>query len=237
MKKLTLGIIALTVSASVYGQTWSGSTLATGNAYRSGNVGIGTVTSPLAYLHVQTPSGMQLKLERSNSGHNNTLSVFITSGSGINAGSVFFQCENPLGTSDMVFKPTPSLTAMLIRANGKVLIGDPGTVNTTTATDYKLYVQTGILTEKVKVALASSANWADFVFDKNYKLLSLPEVESYIKANNHLPGIPSADEVVASGLDLAAMDAKLLQKIEELWLHVIELKKENELMKEQLKKD
>ncbi len=126
---------------------------------------------------------------------------------------------------------------MLIRANGKVLIGDPGTINTTTTTDYKLYVQTGILTEKVKVALSSSANWADFVFDKNYKLLSLPEVESYIKENKHLPGIPSADEVVANGLDLAAMDAKLLQKIEELWLHVIELKKENELLKEQLKKD
>ncbi len=104
MKKLTLGIIALTVSASVYGQTWSGSTLATGNAYRSGSVGIGTVTSPAAYLHIQTPSGYQFKLERSNSGHNNTLGIFITSGSGINAGSVFFQCDNPLGTSDMVFK-------------------------------------------------------------------------------------------------------------------------------------
>ncbi|MES2134177.1 MAG: TMF family protein, partial [Bacteroidota bacterium] len=226
------GIIALTVSASVYGQTWSGSTLATGNAYRSGSVGIGTVTSPTAYLHIQSPSGYQFKLERSNSGHNNALGIFITSGTGINAGSVFFQCDNPLGTSDMVFKPTPSVTGMLIRANGKVLIGDPGTINTTTTTDYKLYVQTGILTERVKVAISTTSNWSDFVFDKNYKLLSLPEVESYIKANKHLPGIPSAEEVVANGVDLAEMDARLLQKIEELTLHIISLEKEINNLKE-----
>lgn len=236
MKK-TLVILAVALSASVSGQTWLGSATSTGNAYRGGNVGIGTITSPTAYLHIQSPSGYQFRLERSNSGHNNLLGIFITSGTGINAGSVFFQCDNPLGTSDMVFKPTPTVTGLLIRANGKVLIGDPATINTTTTTDYKLYVQTGILTEKVKVALSSSANWADFVFDKNYKLQPLTEVESYIKANKHLPGIPSADEVVASGLDLAEMDAKLLQKIEELWLHVIDLKKENELLKQQLKKD
>lgn len=236
MKKIVLSVLALTAFSSMHAQTWAGSLTSTGNAYRNGNVGIGTTTSPSAWMHIQSTSGYQFKLERANSSHNNTLGIFITNGNGLGAGSVFFQCTNPLGVSDMVFQPTPTVTGFVIRPNGKILMGDPATINTNTTNDYKLYVQTGILTEKVKVSLSSSANWADFVFDKNYKLQSLPQVESYIKEHKHLPGIPSADEVVASGLDLAEMDAKLLQKIEELWLHVIDLKKENELLKEQLKK-
>jgi Leucine-rich repeat (LRR) protein len=76
--------------------------------------------------------------------------------------------------------------------------------------------------------------WSDFVFDKGYKLRPLKEVESFIKTNGHLPEIPSAKEVAKEGIDLGAMDAKLLQKVEELTLYVIELKKENELMKKEI---
>ncbi len=116
----------------------------------------------------------------------------------------------------------------------KVEIGNYVITNMTTPGDYGLYVAKGILTEKVKVAVATSANWADYVFNKDYKLLSLGEVEKYVKKNKHLPGVPSADEVVKEGVDVVAMDAKLLQKIEELTLYMIEMKKENEVLKKRV---
>jgi trimeric autotransporter adhesin len=117
---------------------------------------------------------------------------------------------------------------------GKLVVGNVNGGSPSTPVGYSLYVAQGILTEKVKVAVASSGNWADYVFDKNYKLLSLGEVESYIQKNKHLPGVPSAEEVVKEGIDMATMDAKLLEKIEELTLYMIELKKENEVMKKEI---
>ena len=102
---------------------------------------------------------------------------------------------------------------------------------------YKLFVSEGILSEKFKCAIKTTDNWSDFVFAPGYKLMSLDSVGKFINENKHLPGIPTADEVVKNGLDLAKMDATLLQKIEELTLYVIQLKKENELIrKEFLKK-
>ncbi len=98
---------------------------------------------------------------------------------------------------------------------------------------YSLYVELGILTEKVKVALKTSGNWADYVFEPGYRLKPLHEVESFIKNNGHLPDFPSASELVKEGIDLAAMDARLLAKIEELTLYIIELKKEMDLLKKQ----
>lgn len=122
--------------------------------------------------------------------------------------------------------PTADLTV-----NGSCLIGDPATISLPAlGTGYKLYVQTGILTEKVKVAVETTTDWADYVFEKNYKMMPLSDVESYVKKNKHLPGVPSAEEVVKEGVDLTKMDAKLLEKIEELTLYVIELEKKiNEL--------
>lgn len=101
---------------------------------------------------------------------------------------------------------------------------------------YKLYVQDGILTEKVKVALSSDpTNWSDFVFDENYDLKPLSEVEKFIKKNKHLPEIPSTEEIHKEGLDLAQMDAKLLQKVEELTLYVIQQQKEIQQLKSKIK--
>lgn len=99
---------------------------------------------------------------------------------------------------------------------------------------YKLYVETGILTEKVKVAVKTTADWMDKVFEPNYQLLSLDSVQSYTKENKHLPGMPSADDVVANGIDVAQMDALLLQQIEELWLQLMILKKENEELRNEI---
>jgi hypothetical protein len=72
------------------------------------------------------------------------------------------------------------------------------------------------------------------VFDKDYNLPGITETEDFIKANQHLPGIPSAEEMQQNGINLGEMQIKLLQKIEELTLYVIELKKENEEMKEEI---
>lgn len=92
---------------------------------------------------------------------------------------------------------------------------------------YRLYVKDGILTEKVKVAIENTADWSDYVFDPNYQLMPLNELKTFINQNCHLPNVPSANEVVNNGIDLAKMDAVLLEKIEELYLYVIELKEEN----------
>jgi trimeric autotransporter adhesin len=99
---------------------------------------------------------------------------------------------------------------------------------------YGMYVTDGILTEKVKVAIKNSSDWADYVFNKDYKKMSLTEVEKYISINKHLPNIPSAAEMVSEGNDLAKTDAKLLAKIEELTLYMIDMKKENAQMKRQI---
>jgi hypothetical protein len=90
---------------------------------------------------------------------------------------------------------------------------------------YKMAIGGGILTEKVRVATNGTTFWADFVFDKNYKLRPLSEVETYIKSNNHLPEIPSTADVTKNGIDLAETQALLLQKVEELTLYVIEQNK------------
>ncbi len=66
---------------------------------------------------------------------------------------------------------------------------------------------------------------------------SLSEIESFVKKNKHLPNIPSASEVANNGVEIGDMQAKLLQKIEELTLHLIQLKKENEEIKKLLKKE
>jgi hypothetical protein len=76
---------------------------------------------------------------------------------------------------------------------------------------------------------------ADFVFEEDYDLKKLEEIEVYIKENKHLPEIPSAKEMEKNGLDLAEMDIKLLQKIEELTLYLIELNKKTKEQSEKIK--
>tara|TARA_Y100000782_G_scaffold115327_1_gene156996 strand:- start:1598 stop:2719 length:1122 start_codon:yes stop_codon:yes gene_type:complete len=117
-----------------------------------------------------------------------------------------------------------------ILANGKVAVGALD-MDLDTDNDYLLYVETGILTEKVKVAVKNSTDWSDFVFTQDYKLRSLSEVSTYIDNNGHLPDVPSAEDMVQQGLDVAKMDALLLQKIEELTLYVIELNNEIDRLK------
>lgn len=96
---------------------------------------------------------------------------------------------------------------------------------------YTLAVKGKIITEELKIRLYST--WPDYVFTKDYNLMPLKEVEQFIQKNGHLPNIPSAAEVAESGFETGEMNAKLLEKIEELTLHMIELeKKVDQLTKE-----
>jgi hypothetical protein len=76
-----------------------------------------------------------------------------------------------------------------------------------------------------EAAVTTATNWADFVFKEDYRLPSIKEVENQIKENGTLPNIPSAKSVKEQGYSLSDMDAKLLQKIEELTLYIIQLEK------------
>jgi hypothetical protein len=119
-------------------------------------------------------------------------------------------------------------SAFIVYGNGKTQIGwnkpDPSGLSA----NAMLSVMGGILAHEVRISKSQGThwNWPDFVFEKNYKLMPLSEVESYVAKNKHLPGVLSEAEVNDKGLDLAEINAQLLQKVEELYLHTIELKKQ-----------
>lgn len=126
-----------------------------------------------------------------------------------------------LGSNSLIFNTATAAGNI----GGRVYIGnqtifDNSSFGTATG-NYKLYVEGGILADKAKVALRSSSEWKDDVFNTDYSLMPLKEVEAFIEANKHLPGIESAEELVKSGLDLGTMQAKQMGKIEELTLYAI----------------
>ena len=116
-------------------------------------------------------------------------------------------------------------TGLMIQANGNVGIG-------TTNPQYKLDVKGQI--RATEVLVQGVDQFADFVFDKDYRLPSLHEVNTFIQDNGHLPGIPSAQEVKDKGMSLVEMQVKLLQKVEELTLYSIRQQEEIKALKDEL---
>jgi hypothetical protein len=83
--------------------------------------------------------------------------------------------------------------------------------------------------------IVTNAPWSDYVFRPGYRLRSLAELKAFIQANHHLPDIPTEAEVKAQGVSVGEMQAKLLAKIEELTLHIIQLEEKNEHLEQQVR--
>lgn len=114
-------------------------------------------------------------------------------------------------------------------ATGQILLGNSEPTGYIFKGTRSLNVLGGILTDSLRVALSSS--WADYVFSNQYNLMSLKELEEFIKINKHLPNIPSDAEVKANGVEVATTQIKLLEKIEELTLYILQQQKEIEEQK------
>lgn len=231
--RLLLGLVSfLILSISVDAQTWSPTApnLMSTDATRL-SVGSSAINPG---VHVQFPNqfvfrcgsgysiiGKNYKIQAGEwrraltTGNNRSSAIAFSQGGHIN-----FYTQNNInnGTFADFWK-----VSMRIHQNGKVGIGTGFPM----VGDYKLYVGTGILTEKVKVASVGTADWADYVFEADYDLNTIEEVAAFVEANNHLPNVPSAKEVEANGVEMVKMDATLLRQVEELWLHTIELNKAN----------
>ncbi|MBV6640781.1 MAG: LamG domain-containing protein [Cyclobacteriaceae bacterium] len=116
------------------------------------------------------------------------------------------------------YVPTPELCGNLYCDENRVGIG-----TSVVPEEYMLAINGMVLSEGVKVQLKS--DWPDYVFSEGYDLMNLGDLEKYIVENNKLPGVPKEIEVKESGHDLQLIDIKLLEKVEELTLYIIEMDK------------
>jgi hypothetical protein len=119
---------------------------------------------------------------------------------------------------------------VVVRPDGKMVLGSP--TGTAPAGNHLLAVKGRIAATEFSVTAVAA--WPDYVFAPGYQLKSLEETEAFIKQNRHLPNIPAASVVEKEGFDLADMQKRLIEKVEELTLHLIEANKEIQLLKKQM---
>lgn len=180
-----------------------------------GQIGIG-ITSPTSKLHIYGNSGSLLKVE--NNLKSDAGIEFKTSLANFKIGAGVGSATN----SFVIYDLKSNKNRMMINSTGQIGI------NTTTMGNHKLAVNGSIGAREINVDLH---DWPDFVFDEGYDQLPILELDKYIKKHNHLPNIPSEKEVLENGINVGEMNAKLLQKIEELTLYMIEQNKEIEKLK------
>lgn len=181
------------------------------NYDKTGMVGIGNVTDPQAKLHILADEGEEatILLETRNWDDGESSSLFLgSSESGITANS----------SNGMTFHSEGNY---IFNSGGKVGINTTNFVG-----DYSLYVENGIITDEVMVK--HPTQWYDNVFEEDYKLRSIHDLNNFIKLNKHLPDIPAEKDVKKNGINLGEMDALLLKKIEELTIYIIQLEKKVE---------
>ena len=176
----------------------------------NGNLGVGT-TTPAEKLSLYTAGNTKVVTQYGNG----TGSGFSVGMSTEGNGSIWHTAAKVISFG------TSNAERMRIHSNGNIGIG-------TASPDYKLDVVGNVRAHSVQI---STAKTADFVFEKDYPLMSLSEVESFITANKHLPEVAPASEMIEKGIDMAEMQIKLLQKVEELTLYAIQQQKEIEELK------
>lgn len=180
-----------------------------------GNVGIGTASPlPNSKFTLQTDGDYATAMTIRNPSGSASFETYI--GGPINGNTISLGTQGDMPIA--IF--TNGANRMFISSAGNVGIG---TDNPT----YKLSVNGNIRSKEVVV----EAGWADYVFANDYKLKTLDEVENFIRQHHHLPNIPSAEEIEKNGLHIGDVQKRMMEKIEELTLYVIDLKKEMEMLK------
>ncbi|MGJ1364227.1 hypothetical protein [Sphingobacterium spiritivorum] len=116
-------------------------------------------------------------------------------------------------------KPLSSSKNLMVSGAGNHYISNGNLGIGTTTPREKLSVNGNIRAKEIKV---ETANWPDYVFEEDYQLTPLPEIETFIKTNKHLPDIPSAQKIAEEGLSVGEMNKLMMKKIEELTLYLIE---------------
>jgi len=194
--------------------------------YVNGNVGIGT-TTPITTLQVQNANTSYAStLVLKNTANHIAARAGITLENDNGSQTMFYkQASGNSDANDLILYSSAGDTRVYTSGAERFRITNAGNIGigTTDTKGYKLAVAGNMIAESVKVQLKGS--WADYVFEDDYKLKTLEETEAFVKKNKHLPEIPSAAEVKNNGVDLGEMNVRLLQKIEELTLQVIELNK------------
>lgn len=217
------------------------------NTYLGNFTGRGASSSPGSVSNVGIGSGV---MDDITSAHENTV-IGYNAGGALTTGShnvlIGYNAGSTLTTADSVLYISNSSGIPLIYGNFSTARIGLGTTSPLAKLDIKTSLdtlpaivvknQSDVVNFRVRgngyveardFYVKTGTIFPDYVFEKDYDLKSLSEVEKYITDNKHLPDVPSASEIKNSGLNLADMDATLLKKIEELTLYIIELKKENE---------
>jgi hypothetical protein len=185
---------------------------------QNGNVGIGTTTPS----NVQ---GWHRVLDVSGTNHSKILATAVNSTYKV---GIFAHDPSWYGGGGLVGTESNHNLFFITNYDAKMMIGTNGNVGIgTTTPDAKLAVKGTIHTQEVRVDL-NGAVAPDYVFESDYSLMPLDELKTYLDTNKHLPEVPSAKEMEANGVNLKEMNLLLLKKVEELTLHVIELKKRDD---------
>ncbi len=233
-KQILISLIFFSSTLTINAQNWSGSSDINGNLWRNGDVGIG-ITNPMTTLDIYGNTGM--RISNSNSSTKNTYLYMGGHSNEIVGKSAIISVPNSAGwwRQDLCFavangNDMNSVTSSDITMTIKSYVGPGkfGYVGIGTSTPaYKLDVCGTIRANEVKVDLQGTCV-PDFVFKKDYKLMSLNELEKFVTTKQHLPEIASENEMIENGLNMKEFQMKLLQKMEEMTLYIIEQNKKLE---------